>query len=74
MPFPQVTATCKHFAAYSLEAADGYTRNSFNAVVSERCNSLCSHITLAYSDELSCHGEACNNAVQTFASKEQHAG
>ncbi|KAK9802811.1 hypothetical protein WJX73_010724 [Symbiochloris irregularis] len=32
----KVTATCKHFAAYSLEAADGYTRNSFDSVVGER--------------------------------------
>jgi len=32
----QISATCKHFAAYSLEAADSYTRNSFNAEVSER--------------------------------------
>ena len=31
-----VAATCKHFAAYSLESADGYTRHTFNAVVSPR--------------------------------------
>ncbi len=33
----QVAATCKHFAAYSLEAAEGYTRQTFDAPVSERC-------------------------------------
>lgn len=32
----QVGATCKHFAAYSLENADGYSRLSFNASVSHR--------------------------------------
>ena len=32
----QVGATCKHFAAYSLENADGYSRLSFNASVSQR--------------------------------------
>ena len=32
----QVGATCKHFAAYSLENADGYSRHSFNATVSQR--------------------------------------
>lgn len=32
----KVGATCKHFAAYSLENADGYSRLSFNASVSQR--------------------------------------
>ncbi|KAL3158805.1 hypothetical protein ABBQ32_011532 [Trebouxia sp. C0010 RCD-2024] len=32
----KVGATCKHFAAYSLENADGYSRLSFNASVSHR--------------------------------------
>ena len=32
----QVAATCKHFAAYSLEAAEGFTRQTFDAHVSER--------------------------------------
>jgi hypothetical protein len=32
----QVAATCKHFAAYSLEDAEGFTRHSFNAKVTER--------------------------------------
>lgn len=35
----QISATCKHFAAYSLEVADSYTRASFDARVSERCRS-----------------------------------
>ena len=38
----QVAATCKHFAAYSLEAADGWTRNSFDADVSQRSRFLLS--------------------------------
>ena len=42
----QVTATCKHFAAYSLEAADGFTRNSFNAQVDARCADLASIYSL----------------------------
>lgn len=29
-----VAATCKHFVAYSLEAADGFTRHTFDAMVS----------------------------------------
>lgn len=29
-----VAATCKHLAAYSLEAADGFTRHNFDAIVS----------------------------------------
>ena len=33
----QVVATCKHYAAYSLEAADGWTRQSFDARVDDRC-------------------------------------
>ena len=33
----QVVATCKHYAAYSLEAADGWTRQSFDAQVDQRC-------------------------------------
>jgi hypothetical protein len=32
----QVGATCKHFAAYSLEASDGVTRHSFDARVDDR--------------------------------------
>nr|QOL01198.1 putative extracellular protein TR9_010 [Trebouxia lynnae] len=32
----KVGATCKHFAAYSLENSDGYSRLSFNASVSQR--------------------------------------
>ena len=41
----QVTATCKHFAAYSLEAADGFTRNSFDAQVDARWVRACSQGT-----------------------------
>ncbi len=37
----QVGATCKHFAAYSLENADGYSRLSFNASVSQRQVNWC---------------------------------
>ena len=36
----QVAATCKHFAAYSLEAAEGFTRQTFDAHVNER-HALC---------------------------------
>ena len=32
----QIAATCKHFAAYSLEQEDGITRMMFNAVISDR--------------------------------------
>ncbi|KAK9837275.1 hypothetical protein WJX81_002841 [Elliptochloris bilobata] len=32
----KVAATCKHFAAYSLEAAEGFTRQTFDAHVNER--------------------------------------
>ena len=32
----QVGGTCKHWVAYSLETAEGFTRQSFNAVVSPR--------------------------------------
>ena len=32
----QVSAACKHWAAYDLEAWNGSTRHDFNAVVSER--------------------------------------
>ena len=28
--------TCKHYAAYSLEAWEGYVRYSFNAIVSDQ--------------------------------------
>ena len=32
----QVGGTCKHWVAYSLETSEGFTRQSFNAVVSPR--------------------------------------
>ena len=32
----QVGGTCKHWVAYSLETSEGFTRQSFNAVVSSR--------------------------------------
>lgn len=32
----QIAATCKHFAAYSLEQEDGITRKAFDAQVSDR--------------------------------------
>jgi beta-D-xylosidase 4 len=31
---PRVAATCKHFAGYDLENWNGYSRNSFNAIIS----------------------------------------
>mmetsp|Transcript_20723 Transcript_20723/g.52624 ORF Transcript_20723/g.52624 Transcript_20723/m.52624 type:complete len:939 (-) Transcript_20723:211-3027(-) len=34
--YVKVGATCKHFAAYSLEAADGVTRHSYDARVDDR--------------------------------------
>lgn len=37
----KVGATCKHFAAYSFEAADGITRFTFDAVVNARCVVCC---------------------------------
>ncbi len=32
----QVGGTCKHWVAYSLETSEGFTRQSFNALVSPR--------------------------------------
>ena len=36
----QVGATCKHFAAYSLEQSDGFGRYFYDAKVTNRCT-LC---------------------------------
>eukprot|EP00755_Sulcionema_specki_P014599 Sspe_Gene.57144::Locus_31375_Transcript_1_1_Confidence_1.000_Length_2333::g.57144::m.57144 len=36
VPYLKLAATCKHFYAYSLENADGFTRHNFNAIVSRR--------------------------------------
>ena len=33
----QVGATCKHFAAYSLEQSDGFGRYFYDAKVTNRC-------------------------------------
>jgi beta-glucosidase-like glycosyl hydrolase len=34
--YTKIAACCKHFYAYSLEDSDGFTRHTFNAVVSAR--------------------------------------
>ena len=39
-PGLQIAATCKHFAAYSLEQEDGITRKAFDAQVSDRYANL----------------------------------
>ena len=49
---PQVAATCKHFAAYSLEAAEGFTRQTFDAHVNAR-HALCPANTFPFTPEFS---------------------
>ena len=44
-PSLQVGATCKHFAAYSLEQSDGFGRYFYDAKVTNRCAS-CNAIRL----------------------------
>jgi beta-glucosidase-like glycosyl hydrolase len=36
VPYTKVAACCKHFYAYSLEGADGFTRHNFDAKVTPR--------------------------------------
>ncbi len=39
--FLKASATCKHFAAYSLEEFEGMTRMGFDAVLDPRCTATC---------------------------------
>lgn len=41
----KVGATCKHWAAYSLEQAGGYTRLEYDAHVSPRCVHACACVS-----------------------------